>query len=176
MPVNEMVHEYDKAAWGNGPWLSEPDRVDFTHAGLPCLLLRGPFGAWCGYVAVLPGHPWHGLGYSQCIEKHDHDDEWSCYDHCPGSKVSVHGGLTYAGPCRPPICHVPAAGESDDVWWFGFDCSHAYDYVPRLAMLGSSGLADVYRDLAYVRYEAEQLAEQLASLVPDVPTRAIQVE
>ena len=44
------------AAWGQGPWDDEPDRVDFEHAGFPCLLLRNPrLGQWCGYVAVPPG-------------------------------------------------------------------------------------------------------------------------
>ncbi len=26
-----------KPAWGPGPWQAEPDRVEWTHAALPCL-------------------------------------------------------------------------------------------------------------------------------------------
>ena len=44
--------------------------------------------------------------------------------------VEVHGGLTYAGECSGSICHVPKPGEPDNVFWFGFDCAHAYDLSP----------------------------------------------
>jgi hypothetical protein len=152
-----------KAEWGDGPWQTEPDRVDFTHAGLPCLLLRNHHGAWCGYAAVPPGHPWHGK---------DCDD-------AAVNVAGVHRGVNYASGCNGPICHVPAPGEPADVWWFGFDCGHAWDVLPGLeARLRSLGhppfdethpeLArvlppDVYRDLAYVRAHTERLAEQLAA-------------
>jgi hypothetical protein len=158
------VGSVDKSGWGEGPWMSEPDRVEFRHAGLPCLLRRSPRGgAWCGYVAVPPGHPLHGT---------THD----------GIDVEVHGGLTYSGRCEGDVCHVPAPGEPDDVWWIGFDCGHAFDVSPaREARLRAidphladpwppwpepvpAALREVYRDLAYVRGETESLAEQLAAL------------
>jgi hypothetical protein len=146
--------EFDKSTWGDGPWQYEPDRVEFEHAGLPCLALRNPHGAWCGYVAVPPGHPLHGKDY-------DVPD------------VSVHGGLTYANRCSGHICHVPKPGDPDDVWWFGFDCGHFQDLMPGMAArlrrldvpdLDVPGWPDTYRDLAYVRAEIESLAEQLALL------------
>lgn len=150
-----MEQEFlSKAEWGPGPWQDEPDRVEFKHAGLPCLLNRGHLGNWCGYVAVPPGHPLHGHGY---------DD----------ADVDVHGGLTYAGACQGHICHVPEPGEPDDVWWFGFDCGHCWDLSPAvnatMRKLGSRAwreieLDDVYRDLPYVRRETESLAEQLAGV------------
>lgn len=117
--------------WGKGPWLNEPDRVEWRMPELPglvCLAARGPSGSWCGYVAVPPGHPLHGKGY----------EDVSC---------SVHGGLTFADRCQPGglICHVPAPGEPDDVWWLGFDCAHGGDYSPALkasmAMAARSMLA-----------------------------------
>lgn len=152
-----------KSSWGDGPWLHEPDRVDFQHAGLPCLLLRNHHGVWCGYAAVPPGHPLHGLPYGDV-------------------DVDVHGDLTYSDACQGPVCHVPAPGEPADVWWFGFDTAHAFDYVPGMearmrerndptlsalkaqiaALPTYSYMRDVYRDLAYVRAETESLAEQLA--------------
>jgi hypothetical protein len=144
----------DKSTWGEGPWQSEPDRVDFRHAGLPCLLRRHErLGNWCGYAAVPPGHPLHG--------KHYHEVD-----------VKAHGGLTYANACRGPICHVPGPGEPDDVWWFGFDCSHAFDLCPGMAAWERSlgcrppeiDRLETYRDLAYVRAQVEKLAEQLASM------------
>src|SRR5438067_12443361 len=119
-PAVGSTEASEKRKWGPGPWQDEPDRVDFEHAGLPCLILRGPVGAWCGYAAVPPGHPLHGKGYS---ELYDYETE-------SGIDIRVHGGLTYAGACSGDICHVPRLGEPDDVWWFGFDCSHAGDLAP----------------------------------------------
>jgi hypothetical protein len=150
-----------KAEWGEGPWQHEPDRVEFKHVGLPCLMVRGPMGSWCGYVAVSPGHPFHGKDY-------DTPD------------VEAHGGLTYASQCAGHICHVPEPGEPDDVWWFGFDTGHCWDIMPamsaRLKQLKVElpsfpphtgnpldGITQ-YRDMNYVRAEVERLAEQLAKV------------
>jgi hypothetical protein len=143
--------EHDKRKWGPGPWAAEPDRLEFRHRGVPCLLRRSAIsGAWCGYAACEPGHPWHGAHY----DKPD---------------VDVHGGLTFAGECQREICHVPQPGEPADVYWLGFDCGHAFDFSPALtakveAITGErSALRDdtTYRDLAYAKRETEQLADQI---------------
>jgi hypothetical protein len=138
-------------------WKSEPDTVEFQHSGYACLLKRSKrLGVWCGYVAVPPGHPMHGQQYDEVA-------------------VEVHGGLTYASKCNQSlgICHVPQPGESDDVWWLGFDCGHPGDYVPNpdwgiggLSMFGgdeAGGRYGIYRDLAFVRAETEKLADQIAA-------------
>ena len=84
----------EKSAWGPGPWQDEPDRIEFEHAGLPCLMLRSTTGGnWCGYAAVPPGHPAHGKPYQDV-------------------DADVHGGLTYADKCRDYICHVPKPAGS----------------------------------------------------------------
>lgn len=139
----------------SGPWDTEPDRVEWRHATLPCLVVRNQFGAWCGYAAVPPGHPLHG-------KSHDAVD----------GEVSVHGGVTYGAACQGHICHVPEPGEPADVWWIGFDCGHAFDLQPWMVArmkrevpgLGRFMRMDVYRDLSYVKAEVEQLAEQLAGM------------
>jgi hypothetical protein len=139
----------DKSSWGDGPWQTEPDRVEWEHAGLPCLAKRNHHGVWCGYAAVAPGHPWYAADY-------DVPD------------VDVHGGLTYADRCQGSICHVPKPGTPDDVWWFGFDCGHAFDFSPgmaaRLRSIGHDDtiLGEVYRPLSYAQAETNRLAEQLA--------------
>lgn len=153
------TREYDKSSWGRGPWHSEPDRVDFEHAGLSCLLLRGALGAWCGYAAVTTSHPLHGKGYDQCIDSTCGIEY--CYEHSPSALLHAHGGLTYADACSGAICHIPKPGEPDDVWWFGFDCGHCDDLVPGMARYSSIPERGIYRDLAYVRAETERLAEQL---------------
>ena len=42
------VRTYDKTRWADGPWMNEPDRVDFVHAGFACFALRNYMGVWCG--------------------------------------------------------------------------------------------------------------------------------
>jgi hypothetical protein len=147
----------DKTTWGPGPWQAEPDRVQWrTAAGLPGLIVRNRGGAWCGYVAVPPGHA--------LFEVSDAD-------------VDVHGGLTYSGHCQVdgPICHVPEPGEPDNVWWLGFDCEHITDRGPareaRERELGLPTIGDIisepvptYKTMEWVRSEVEQLAAQLVHL------------
>ena len=135
--------------WGSGPWDGEPDRLEFDHAGFPCLLQRAASGAWCGYVAVPPGHPLHGLHWG--------DD---------AVNVTVHGGLTYAGACSGHICHVAKPGEPDDVWWFGFDCSHCTDYSPGYSWRFQRIASEIYRTVSYARSQTKSLAEQLARCAP----------
>lgn len=141
------------------PWKNEPDHLVWTDqtTSLTCMIHRNPVGALCGYVAVPPGHPLHGLAYNSDAADH----------------ILVHGGLTYSNPCVDPLCHVPAPGEPDDVWWFGFDCAHSGDYIPgyerhfdALPFLRDG----TYRDVAYVQEECRLLALQLKGVRHDQPT------
>ena len=137
----------DKSTWGDGPWQDEPDRVEFESEGFPCLIVRNPsLGTLCGYVAMPPGHPWHGKHYGDL-------------------DVEVHGGLTFADACQGHICHVPKPGAPDDVWWLGFDMGHAWDIWPGyvaltrgFALEGFSGAS--YKTVEYVRKECESVAAQ----------------
>ena len=137
-------HYIDKSEWAPGPWHQEPDKIEWRHNGLPCLIVRGPSGALCGYVGVPPGHPWHGAdgGVGE-----------------PG--LDVHGGITYGDRCQADgkICHVARPGEPDDVWWLGFDCAHYGDAIP--SRTGDWRLMGTYKDIAYVRREVERLAEMV---------------
>lgn len=150
----------DKTAWGDGPWTNEPDRVEWRQYGFACLALRHPRqGNWCGYVAVPPGHPWHGR-YDDMLDEEVRPAE-------------IHGTLTFAAGCmedgrphRERICHVPRPGESDDVWWLGFDCGHGCDYQPALvahlrsinARCESMDEYEIYRDIKYVKQNCKNLA------------------
>lgn len=153
----------DKSTWARGAWDSEPDKVQWQDdkTGLPCLAVRAhTTGAWCGYVGVPRGHPAYHTYYDEVDAK-------------------VHGGLTFSGPCQKKmgedkgICHMPEAGETDDVWWLGFDCAHAFDKSPAMEALIRSlpnppdmdhHNYDVYRDLAYVRVQVRALAKQLKAM------------
>lgn len=159
------TNENKAAEWGEGPWVDEPDKIQWTDeaTGLPCMIHRGPVGSLCGYVGVPPEHPLHGKG-------------------CEAPHVDVHGGLTYANRCMEGddpatgICHVPGPGEPEDVWWFGFDCAHLmYDIAPAMAVrervmelppFPSSPLypTPTYKDVAYVTHEVTILAAQLAAV------------
>jgi len=164
-----------RSKWPAGPWDDEPDREEFEHAGLPCVLLRhSTQGNWCGYVG-LP--PWHPAAHRRA------DLGW----------LAVHGGeLTFWGRDKvdgqlAPGVALPRrlrdhffpqrylrretarrlARAPAGLVWVGFACSHYGDLCPSdltylaLDELTSSG--EVYRDIAYVRGRTTQLAEQLAS-------------
>jgi hypothetical protein len=164
MPAQELT-VIDKSSWPDGPWKHEPDKVQWTDeaTGLPCLIVRHPrFGHLCGYVGMPEGHPLHGTPYEEV------------------HIAQVHGGLTYSAHCveegsEPRICHTPAPGEPDNVWWLGFDASHCFDLSPGLrAMEHALGLeprpgprylpGEVYRDVQYIREECTYLARQLATV------------
>ena len=162
---NREYHTEDKSTWGEGPWMNEPDKMQFTDkvTGLPCLIVRNHAGALCGYVGVPEGHP--------AYRKH--------YDHDTLHNINVHGGLTFADHCTKGgsedrhICHVPAPGEPDNVWWLGFDCAHLGDICPamdaRSRQLGfrslrvelGHGHKDRYRTVNYVKRQIAKLALQL---------------
>ena len=156
----------DKTTWGEGPWQSEPDKMQWEDEAtkMPCLIVRGSSGALCGYVGVGPGHQFFGKDY----------------DDLPS--VEVHGGLTFAASCShgdetASVCHRTEENEPDSVWWFGFDCAHSGDYMPesnaylpehlkdRLgAPAGWGNAVIIYRDMAYVTREVESLAKQLSAM------------
>lgn len=155
IPVEETY--VDKSTWGVGPWQFECDKVEWRHPdnGLPCLIVRGPAGALCGYVGCPPGHPFHGVdGFSGAP-----------------ATLDVHGGITFGDKCQEDggkICHVARPGEPDDVWWIGFDCNHSGDMAPKSAAedreRGWGSFRDhgsSYKPVAYVRREVERLAIQI---------------
>jgi hypothetical protein len=148
----------DKSAWPEGPWTSEPDKMQWQDEAtkFPCLIVRNRGGALCGYVGVSDGHRYFGVSYG------DLDED-----------IRVHGGLTFSNFCSPVeseqegICHLPDAGEPNHVFWFGFDCSHAWDVSPAyLRILEGLSSYGEYRDVEYVKNQCAQLAAQLAIAFP----------
>lgn len=155
--------DVDKTAWGEGPWVDEPDKVVWVDeaTNLDCMIHRNRVGALCGYVGVGPDHPWHGKHYDEC-------------------DVMVHGGLTYSDKCQETatedngICHVPAPGREHDIWWLGFDCAHGQDVCPAYeSTMKATGFPltafergvwgpPSYKDIEYVTAEVTALAAQVA--------------
>lgn len=151
----EMIAAFkvDRTGWAAGDWDGEPDRVDFHHAGFACLMLRNTHsGHWCGYVGVPSTHPAYGGKYMD-------------------TDIDVHGGLTYGEKCDGAhICHVAQPGESDDLFWLGFDCNHGCDLAPGRMMrdkewgTGYNEPYASYRTEGYVRHQTKHLAEQLKEI------------
>lgn len=148
----------DKSAWGEGPWLGEPDKVQWVDeaTGLPCLAVRAPMGHWCGYVGVPEGHPLYQMSDS----------------HAAVEGLQVHGSITFTESCQTgdearAICHIPEEGMPDRVWWLGFDCGHSWDLSPGIiSEFGPIGptMIPQYRTLDYVQETCADLARQLAAV------------
>jgi hypothetical protein len=171
----------DKSAWGQGPWVYEPDKRQWQDpaTGLPCLIVRGPVGALCGYVGVPPGHPAYGMSYD-CYSAWDEDGnerELTPIERAI-NELNAHGGLTFADSCshgapERSICHVVEDGEVDQIHWFGFDCAHCGDLAPMMArdvdvlMKYDAKQSlyrhqdETYRDFTYVERQVTELAAQL---------------
>ena len=160
------------------PWLKEPKEDNFEHAGLQCRICRHPILLhYCGYVGVPKGHPLYGVELDQetpalqeALErlKRARDVEMTFaravavlvgeIKPTPQIVLEVHGGITYSGD------RVPGE-KSDGLWWFGFDCAHAGDFVPKSYFEAPDLFqGTVYRNYEYVRAQAERLADQLAAV------------
>lgn len=158
----------DKSDWPRGQWDDEPDKMQWQDeaTGLPCLIVRGPAGALCGYVGVGPTHPWFGIGYSECPSV---CEDVYC-DHSPGAAVRCHGGLTFSDKCDEEasegrgICHIAEPGDFEPAWWFGFDCGHSCDLIPSHREWGAWFPSATYKGVAYVRGQVTELARQIAEV------------
>ncbi len=124
------------------------------------VLCKGWRAPWhCGYVAVQPGSPLHGLAYNQ------EDDRLLPFvdeNMLVGNRgiinvvlmahlgikprldnlVDVHGSLTFSRSNYP---------TDDGRWWLGFDCAHADDTIENC-------------DVEYVRNECERLERQIMAI------------
>lgn len=109
----------DKAAWGDGPWISEPDLVLWVDptTSLQCMVSRADFGHLCGYVGVPAGHPAYEKDYlaPECRQ------------------LDAHQGINFTRLFSLAELHgiEPPPTDSTPLWWIGFDCGHYRDYSPR---------------------------------------------
>lgn len=83
--------------------LDERTLAKGEHCGFEWQVVPNSMGYRCGYIRVLPGHPWFGKPYD--------DIEAEC-----------HGGLTFGE--HGTAC--PTHG-SEAEYWYGFDCAHGGD-------------------------------------------------
>lgn len=112
-------------------WEKEPNFLEWNFNGLHCIINRTmDFGHLCGYVGVNKDHPLYKEQYRN---------------------LEVHGGITYIGN----EMHF----MNKDLFYFGFDCGHAFDATPFFTLFNNAG--KVYRNIEYVKENVESLAEQL---------------
>ncbi|MNZ33639.1 hypothetical protein D3C78_509910 [compost metagenome] len=165
---------------------STVEKVWQTEAGFKAavVLVRGQHR--CGYVAVGPEHPLHGLSYSESTPYlADVSDEEGLGKRSPiimfavsgrdsmrsmDIAFDVHGGVTFADTWARPDDGKERETDQLDTgdWWIGFDCAHSGDgsYPPEDEdgnILGypyhfSDGPV---RELDYVVAECESLAMQI---------------
>jgi hypothetical protein len=122
------------------------------HMGHEWNIMHNGSGVRCGYVKVLPGHPWFGRD----------DDDIS---------AEVHGDLTYSDADEP--CNAEGL---DNGWWVGFDCGHAQDLPDSSLAKTSEALrycaimeahvrpGSQVRSQEYVEAECRKLCEQAAAV------------
>jgi hypothetical protein len=147
--------------------------------GLHGLIVVGPLGALCGYVGIQCKHPfWEkkdwdcplpsaktGIPTEEDLQfgpeswTARHARRLTCNDGSNCSHMAVyqfdcHGGVTYSGR--------GVNGMREDLWYFGFDCSHLGDVLPDMPS-GHNGPDDRYRGAHYVQKNVESLAKQLAA-------------
>lgn len=159
-----------------------------TAAGLRAVVVMTSMGHHCGYVGVQKGHPLHGVNYSAqtaALAAPSEDEpvgkrgplavlcaalapEDGGRMQSPEMVFDVHGSLTYSGGSET----YPA--PSDGLWWFGYDCGHAWDRpsdeaceakrarYPDMPLMWDDCDADrQFRDLPYCVNECESLARQI---------------
>lgn len=143
-----IYDERVKEAWGKGAWEKEHDCVTWTDptTQLPCIVFRTEVGALNGYVGIALGSVLHGVAYDSAVFE----------------EVKVHGGLTFGEQFTKALVPI----EDESIWWFGFDCAHAYDVVPALYTMHPSLYthSSVYRDADYVSEQVRSLASQIAKI------------
>ena len=137
------------------PWENEPDNAEWTDdVGYKCRIVRNMnSGTLCGYVGIPRGHALWGQPYTDSLLE----------------GIDVHGGLTYASGSSPP-----------DVWYFGFDTSHANDFMPKIVERelenGFNRLLKYhecmeYRTWEYVEDEIAFLSLQLRAYEQGIPIK-----
>lgn len=151
--------------------------ADFTHAGSRCVVIIGRNGYRCGYVGIPKTNKLYGVDYNNKVDSLNFKDISSesigkrsliaVFCHDGSDKISpflyfnVHGGITYSGGDGYPV-------ESENLWWFGYDCGHAGDGKDLSVMDGRLKeielmypMNGIVRSLEYCIEECKQLAEQL---------------
>jgi hypothetical protein len=161
MKKDHLYSEQEKLNWfGDGEWLKEPDKVDFTYRDYECIVLRTcmkePYaekfhmfgGFLCGCVKIPNNHVFYCKPYDDI-------------------SVDCHYGLTFGKK------------DSQENYWIGFDCAHSGDYTPSTEKLKKEDdylsrlfpipkefkeyalFNPIYRNIDYCINECKSIVDQL---------------
>lgn len=169
---------------------------EFEYAGYKCVVVFRDSGHRCGYVGIPETHPLYKKSYSSYLNIKKSDIEGrevsgifplflAMLDEDERVKIDAyfqcHGGITYSEGGKGHKYPIES-----DLWWFGFDCSHAgdkkdlqlaYEKFPskreRLKKIMEIDSKypigdDVIRTEEYVVGECKRLAEQLKEFETEV--------
>ena len=133
-----MFNIPDTSKWLHGEWTNEPLMHLWKSFGLPCLIMRTPFGHLCGYVGVKSDHPYFNMKEVDSYELNLH----------------VHGGITFGAKMEM---------FGPEFYWLGFDCAHLRDYSPYGKLPGGGRIQD-YKNFETVKFEVQRLADQISQV------------
>jgi hypothetical protein len=130
---------------------SEPNFFEGEYKGYHYRIVRTEtMGILCGYVGIPKGHRYY--------KKKNYDD----------IDIDCHGGLTFSDWHYLP--------DPEHLWWIGFDCGHAWDFVPfmfetEMRLYGTGTLTSnefhallsttTYKDFGFVQAECYNIIKQL---------------
>lgn len=90
-----MFSREEKLAWGDGPWVDEPDSLEFEYRNIRCEIHRHPYlGVFRGYIFI------------------PKDNRYAADDIC--TELDVHGGVTFSAPVKDLFCIGFDCGHFND--------------------------------------------------------------
>jgi len=141
-------------------WENEPDSLSFVDedTGYTCFIRRNLIvGHLCGYVFIPDDLVNKAKELSEKIKD-----------------IDIHGGITYKG-------YIEGIADKIKPYAIGFDCAHAWDFVPYMYMHGCKELSPeviiegtmeyqskmdiTYKDINFVKNECRKLAKQLHEIL-----------
>lgn len=145
----------------DGPWTHEADEYfgvfkdPTTEHTFLTFAWRSTSLSLCGYVGITKEHPYYGRRYNTKEMMN----------------LGVHGGLTFTGKLD-----MTDVKHSDKHWWLGFDCAHAFDYIPMLDIVIHGVPEDTflpilqgndphsYKNIGFVTEQIDHLGQQLVKV------------
>jgi hypothetical protein len=144
----------------------------YVSGDIACSIHKHESGHLCGYIGLPKAHPWHGKDYDD-IDAEVHGgltyagsetvalriskarrEFWKDWNKDFNSQnYEYYKSLPRWDEVErdEPFPHYTRLG----LWWVGFDCAHAGDFLPIMPHLGGT-----HRDESFVRAEIDKLIAQ----------------
>lgn len=139
--------------FGDGPWIQEPDQLDFEHKGIRCQALRSQMGAWLGYCFWPEGHPHRPTSEEE-------------FRYC--RKYNVHGGITFCNEEKIGFdcAHADDLTPREQKISAEIEVKHPFSehmnkMIEELKKKHKKFRTKTYRDMEFVQKHCRNLAEQI---------------